>query len=162
MLLAADEEDGQPVAAAELELADPAMLGFEFEEDGEGVEIQLQAMALGNALAARGLTFFRGPRLDLARPGERGNQSCFGGEPNLVAEVGSSYIESLQAAGVIAAAQAFPGRGAIEGKIGAEDLLSCDAAPFLAAAGRGLEVFELAAGSFEAAFGEKKRRSTKT
>lgn len=155
LLLAAEEEDGRPWLPPELELADPAMLGFEYEEDGEGLEIQLQAIELGRALAARGLTYFRGPRLDLARPGERGNQDCFGGEPNLVAEVGSSYIESLQAAGVIAAAAAFPGRGALEGRLGAEDILRCDAAPFLAAAGRGLEVFEMAAGSFSA-FGEKK------
>lgn len=154
-LLAADDEDGQPWLPGEVELADPAMLGYEFEEDGEGLEIQLQALSLGNALAARGLTYFRGPRLDLARPGEKGNQSCFGGEPNLVAAVGSSWIESFQAAGVIAAANAFPGRGAFAGKIGAEDILQCDAAPFLAAAGRGLEVFELAAGAYPAAFGAK-------
>lgn len=155
LLLAADQEDGNAWLPPELELDDPAMLGFEYQDEGEGLEIQLQALELGRALAARGLTYFRGPRLDLSRPGERGNQLCFGGEPNLVAEVGSSYIESLQAAGVIAAAAAFPGRGALEGKLGAEDLLRCDAAPFLAAAGRGLEVFELAAAPFSA-FGEKK------
>lgn len=153
LLLAADLAAGEPYLPEELELADPAMLGYEFEESGEGLEIQLQAMDLGRALALRGLNFFRGPRLDLSRPGERGNQFCFGGEPNLVAEVGSAYIESLQAAGVIACAQAFPGRGALEGKLGAEDLLRCDAAPFLAATGRGLEVFELAAGAYPA-FGE--------
>lgn len=155
LLLAAEAEDGRPWLPPELDLADPAMLGFEYEEDGEGMEIQLQAIELGRALAAHGLTYFRGPRLDLARPGERGNQDCFGGEPNLVAVVGPLYIESLQAAGVIAAASAFPGRGAIEGKLGAEDILRFDAAPFLAAAGRGLEVFEMAAGSYSA-FGDEK------
>jgi beta-glucosidase-like glycosyl hydrolase len=155
LLLAAEDEQGKPWLPPELDLSDPAMLGFEYEEDGEGIEIQLQAIELGRALAARGLTYFRGPRLDLARSGERGNQDCFGGEPNLVAEVGSSYIESLQAAGVIAAAGAFPGRGALAGRLGAEDILRFDAAPFLAAAGRGLEVFEMAAGSYPA-FGEKK------
>lgn len=155
LLLAADGADGRPWAPAELELADAAMLGYEYEESREGIEVQLQAMELGRALAARGLTFYRGPSLDLARPGERGNQHCFGGEPNLVAEVGSAYVESLQAAGVIAAATAFPGRGALEGRLGAEDILRCDAAPFLAAAGRGLEVFELAAGAYSA-FGDRK------
>lgn len=155
LLLAAEGEGGRPFIPPEIDYVEPAMLGFEYEESGEGIEIQVQALDLGRALAARGLTFYRGPRLDLGRPGERGNQFCFGGEPNLVAAVGSSYIESLQAAGVIAAAGAFPGRGALEGKLAAEDILRCDAAPFLAAAGRGLEVFELAADSYPA-FGEKK------
>lgn len=154
-LLAADDADGSTFLPPELELADPAMLGYDFEEEGEGLEIQLQAMNLGNALAARGLNFFRGPRLDLAQPGERGNQRCFGGDPGLVAAAGSFYVESLQAAGVIACANAFPGRGALASRIGAEDLLRCDAAPFLAAAGRGLEVFELAAGPYPAAFGQR-------
>lgn len=155
LLLAAETADGRPWLPEDLELADVAMLGFEYEESGEGLEIQLQAIELGRGLAARGLNFHRGPSLDLARPGEFGNQHQFGGEPNLVAEVGSIYVESLQAAGVIAAATAFPGRGALEGRLGAEDILRCDAAPFLAAAGRGLEVFELAAGSYSA-FGDQK------
>jgi beta-N-acetylhexosaminidase len=155
-LIAFDGAGGS--ALAEI-LPEPAYLGWEFAEQGEALEAQLPVLAAGRELAALGINCLRGPALDLARAGTPGAQLLFGAEPDLVATVGALFVESLQAAGVLCCARAFPGLGALDSpaagsNVGAEDLLRVDAAPFLAAAARGLEMIELARGIYHA-FGEE-------
>lgn len=145
-------------------LPQSAALAWEFLEAEETLEVQLQALQAGRELVALGFNHVRGPALDLDRREKSGpaDPHLFGQDVDLVATVGALVVEALQASGLLCSALAFPGRGALEradagpgiSNVGVEDLLRIDAAPFLAAAARGLEMLELSTG-FYRDFGEE-------
>lgn len=119
----------------------PGTLGFSYAEDGELIELQLEVMAFGRGLSEAGINLWRGPSLDLGA----GDLNRFSNEVDMVALLGRTYCEALQATGVLACPFAFPGEDALErGLAGPPNvLLTKDAAPFMSAAASGVEIFEL-------------------
>ncbi len=73
--------------------------------------------AVGRELAAVGINLNFSPVVDLAEPDTKaviGDRS-FGMDPELVAKMGTAYIEGMQAEGVAACAKHFPGHGSVSG-----------------------------------------------
>lgn len=114
LLLSTDEEGGKIWRLPRSWLPGGALPSAE-EMGAADVQVTRDAAErTAEALQAVGLNMNLAPVLDvLTNPANpimsRGR--CFGSTPEVVAEHGSAYIESLQAKGVVATAKHFPGHG---------------------------------------------------
>lgn len=155
LLIAIDQEGGRPLQAwgpPHQEVIPPAaQLGADYEAFGERLEVTLLAMEIGRALQAAGINLGFAPVLDVHTCPDNPiiGERSFGSRPELVAEVGSAFLEGLQAAGVLACGKHFPGHGDTDldshltlPAVGHDlaRLRDVELLPFAAAMSRGLEV----------------------
>ncbi|MBN2081100.1 beta-N-acetylhexosaminidase [bacterium] len=116
LLISIDQEGGR-VARLGQELCrqypDNWELGAAFSRDGDLSPVRTQARQTAALLLGLGVNMNLAPVLDVVTVAGNaviGNRS-YGNAPALAASLGVAYIQTLQAAGVIATAKHFPGHG---------------------------------------------------
>jgi beta-N-acetylhexosaminidase len=153
-LIATDHEGGRVQRLPEPAVRWPSMrvLGqAERESGGRGDWARKMGQAMGQELAALGITLNLGPVADVdGGTGTSGiGDRSFGSDPQLVAQCVAAYLEGLHEAGVSGCAKHFPGLGAAAADSHAElpaierdlpELREKDLPPFQAAVAAGVEV----------------------
>ena len=109
LFIAADQEGGQ-VVRSRLGTRMPCNMALGATRSPDLA--RQVGQAIGEELKVLGINVNLAPVLDIvSNPDNPIGIRSFGGEPQLVADLGTAYIQGLNEAGVIAAAKHFPGHG---------------------------------------------------
>ena len=116
LLISIDQEGGRSVRlGADFCPASPSnwRLGKAYAENADSLPVRDQAQQTAELLAGLGINMNLAPVLDVVTVDGNtviGDRS-YGADPTLAITLGCTYIETLQAAGVVATAKHFPGHG---------------------------------------------------